>query len=63
MTMFDEGRPIKQPAHEIGADLSMLSLAELDARITLLNAEIERLEAEKQKKKSGRTAADDLFRR
>ncbi len=63
MTIFDDDRPAKRVAHEIGSDLSMLSLEDLDARIALLKAEIDRLEEDKHKKRSGRAAADNLFKR
>ena len=62
MTFLDDDRPKKPRAHEIGSDLSMLSVDELDARITLLKTEIERLSAEKDSKAAGRRAADSLFR-
>ena len=63
MTFFDDDRPAKKIAHEIGADLSMLSVGDLDARIDLLNQEIARLEADKQKKQTGRMAADNFFKK
>jgi uncharacterized small protein (DUF1192 family) len=62
MSLFDDDRPKKQSAHEIGSDLSMLSVDELNARIALLREEIARLEAECAGKASGRKAADNLFR-
>ncbi|TWF55043.1 DUF1192 domain-containing protein [Neorhizobium alkalisoli] len=62
MTFLDDDRPKKPVAHEIGADLSALSVDELDSRIGLMKAEIERLEAEKSRKDAGRRAADSLFR-
>ena len=40
MTLQDDDRPAKKTAHEIGSDLSLLSVAELSARIALLHAEI-----------------------
>lgn len=62
MSFFEEDRPARKIAHEIGSDLSLLSVDELAARIDLLRAEIERLEAEKQKKGASRSAAENLFR-
>ena len=62
MSLFDEDRPVKKTAHEIGSDLSLLSVDELANRIDLLKAEIERLEAEKTKKGASRSAAESLFR-
>lgn len=63
MSFMDEDRPQKKTAHEIGSDLSMLSVDDLDARITLLGEEILRLKADREKKLEGRSAADNLFRR
>ncbi len=62
MSLFDDDRPLKKTAHEIGSDLSLLSVDELSARIDLLRAEIERLESEKTKKGASRSAAENLFR-
>ncbi len=62
MSMFDDDRPKKPAAHEIGSDLSLLSVDELTVRIALLQAEIGRLETERTKKASGRLAAENLFR-
>jgi uncharacterized small protein (DUF1192 family) len=63
MALFDD-EPRKQPKqHEIGQDLSLLSVGELDERIALLKAEIERLEAELQAKGATKSAAESLFRR
>lgn len=62
MSLFDDERPRKKQEHEIGSDLSLLSVDELDARIALLKAEIQRLEAERTRKGASRSAADKLFR-
>lgn len=62
MSLFDDDRPLKKIAHEIGSDLSLLSVEELSARIELLKAEITRLESEKTKKGASRSAAESLFR-
>jgi uncharacterized small protein (DUF1192 family) len=62
MSIFDDDRPKKPIAHEIGSDLSMLSFDELKARIGLLQAEIARLETECASKQSGRKAAENFFR-
>jgi uncharacterized small protein (DUF1192 family) len=62
MSLFDDDRPKKKIAHEIGSDLSLLSVDELTARIDLLKREITRLEAERQKKDASRSAAESLFR-
>ncbi|RFZ87042.1 DUF1192 domain-containing protein [Shinella sp. WSJ-2] len=62
MSLFDDDRPLKKIAHEIGSDLALLSVDELSARIELLKAEIARLESEKVKKGASRSAAENLFR-
>lgn len=64
MSIFsDDDRPAKKPVHEIGQDLSMLSLAEIDQRIAALRAEIERLSEIRAKKDASRSAADAVFRK
>ncbi|MGB3832126.1 MAG: DUF1192 domain-containing protein [Mesorhizobium sp.] len=64
MAAFDDEPRKKKPApHEIGQDLSLLSVAELTERIGLLRAEIARLETELQAKDTTRSAAEALFRR
>ncbi len=62
MSLFDDDRPKRKTEHDIGCDLTLLSADELSARIGILQAEIARLEAEKQKKTSGRAAAESFFR-
>lgn len=62
MSLFDEDRPKKPVAHEIGCDLSMISAAEIDQRITVLQAEILRLQVERETKNAGRKAAESLFK-
>jgi uncharacterized small protein (DUF1192 family) len=62
MNLFDDDQPKKKTAHEIGSDLSLLSVDELDARIALLREEITRLEAERARKSASRSAAEGLFR-
>ena len=63
MSLFEDDRPKKTSSHELGADLSMLSVDELKARIGLLKAEIERIEAEIAAKSSSRNVAAGLFRK
>jgi uncharacterized small protein (DUF1192 family) len=53
----------KRKAHELGEDLSLLSVDELKERVLALRAEIERLEAAIQSKEATRSAADTFFRR
>lgn len=62
MSFLDDDRPKKPTSHEIGCDLTMLSADELAARVRLLQEEITRLEAEIEKKNSGRKAAESFFR-
>jgi uncharacterized small protein (DUF1192 family) len=59
----DEDRPKKKLAHEIGQDLTLLSVKELDERVALLKEEIARLEADKLKKQAQRSTADQFFKR
>ena len=59
----DDDRPKKKVAHEIGQDLSLLSVDEITARIALLQDEIKRLEADKTGKNAKRAAADQFFKR
>ena len=59
----DDDRPKKKVTHDIGQDLALLSVEELDARVTLLTEEIARLEADMVKKRATRAAADQFFKR
>ena len=61
--MDDDDRPKKKVAHEIGSDLSMFSVEELNARIGLLREEIARLEADIANKQAKKAAADSFFKR
>lgn len=63
MALFDE--PVKRPApaHEIGQDLSLLSVDELMRRVGILKGEVARLEAELVAKGSSKAAAEALFKR
>ena len=62
MALFDDDRPKRPSGHELGSDLSLLSVEELTARIVLLKAEIERLEAARAAKGESRSAAEKFFR-
>jgi uncharacterized small protein (DUF1192 family) len=55
--------PKKKISHEMGQDLSLLSVAELSERIGLLKEEIARLEAEKTRKHASKSAADTFFKK
>lgn len=63
MAMFDEEPRKKVRPHEIGQDLSLLSVGELSERIGQLRDEVARLEAELNAKDATKTAAEALFRR
>jgi uncharacterized small protein (DUF1192 family) len=60
--MNDEPQRQKK-AHELGEELSLLSVAELTERVDVLKAEIERLEAAIRAKEATRSAADTFFKR
>ena len=59
----DDDRPKKKVTHEIGQDLSLLSVEELSARVQLLQDEIKRLETDMTQKRATRMAADQFFKR
>jgi uncharacterized small protein (DUF1192 family) len=64
MAAIDEDdRPKKKIAHEIGQDLTLLSVEELGSRIELMRGEIARLEADIAKKHASRSAADQFFKK
>jgi len=62
MAAEDDDKPRKKVSHEIGQDLSLLSVEELGERIALMHAEIARLEAAKVKKQASKAAADRFFK-
>ena len=59
----DDDKPKKKITHEIGQDLSLLSVEELAARVQLMHDEISRLEADMANKRASRSAADQFFKR
>jgi uncharacterized small protein (DUF1192 family) len=59
----DEDRPKKKIVHELGQDLTLLSVAELNDRIALLKVEIGRLEADIKSKQASKSAADLFFKK
>jgi len=62
--MIDEDdRPKKKITHEIGQELALLSVKELQERIMLLREEIARLEASIAGKQTSRTVADQFFKK
>ncbi len=62
MATEDDDRPRKKVTHEIGQDLSLLSVEELTDRIALLGAETERLREALTRKRASRDAANNFFK-
>lgn len=62
MSIFGDEPEEKPVAHEVGSDLSLLSVDELKARVELLREEITRLEEEMSDKEKSKNAAESLFR-
>ena len=64
MPMIDpDDLPKKKLTHDIGQDLSLLSVGELAERINLLKDEIARLEGEMARKRVSQTAANAFFKK
>ena len=59
----EDDRPKRKPIHEIGQDLALLSVEELNDRILLLNDEVARLQDALAKKRASRSVADQFFKR
>ena len=59
----EDDRPKKKITHEIGQDLTLLSVGELTERIALLKEEIARLEADIKSKQASKSAADLFFKK
>ena len=62
MAAEDDDRPRKKVTHEIGQELSLLSVDELAERIALMQQEIERLQAAMTKKRASKDAANSFFK-
>jgi uncharacterized small protein (DUF1192 family) len=62
MAIDDDERSRKKVTHEIGQDLSLLSVGDLEDRIAALTVEIERLKADTTKKRATRDAANNIFK-
>ena len=62
MANEDDDKPRQKVSHEIGQDLSLLSVGELTTRIALLQSEIERLQAAAARKQASKEAADSFFK-
>jgi uncharacterized small protein (DUF1192 family) len=61
--MDEDDRPKKKIVHEIGQDLALLSVKELEERIALLDEEIGRLRAAITSKQGSRHVADQFFKK
>ena len=61
--MDEDDRPKKKIVHEIGQDLALLSVKELQERIALMQEEIRRLEADISRKQTSRNVADQFFKK
>ena len=59
----DDDLPKKKITHEIGQDLYLLSVKELEERIALMSDEIVRLKREIASKQSSRGVADSIFKK
>ena len=62
MANDDDDRSRRKVTHEIGQDLSELSVEEIGERILLLSGEIERLKIAETKKRATRDAASSFFK-
>lgn len=60
--MWDDDKPKPKPKTAVGDDLTNLSVAELEARITALQSEIERTRTEMTRKTAQSKLAQDLFK-
>ena len=63
MAINDEDAPKKKLRHELGEDLSALSLDELAERVSLLREEIVRIEAAIAAKRASADVAAAFFKR
>lgn len=63
MAIFDEDAPKKKPVHELGEDLSKLSLDELADRVDMLKREIVRIEEAAAAKRVSADVAASFFKR
>jgi len=59
----EDDRPKKKITHDIGQDLALLSVGELNERIALLKDEIARLEAAVSSKQASRDVASQFFKK
>jgi uncharacterized small protein (DUF1192 family) len=62
MAIEDDDKPRKKVTHEIGQDLSLLSVEELTERIALMTSEIDRLQVAMTRKRASKDAANSFFK-
>ena len=60
--MFNDEKPDPKPTYVLGQDIYDFSVADIDDMVAQLQAEIERLAAERKKKAGSIDAAAALFR-
>ena len=58
----EEQTRVRPMGHEVGQDLSMLSIDEIDERISVLEREIARLREARSNKEESRAAASAFFK-
>jgi uncharacterized small protein (DUF1192 family) len=63
MAILEDDAPKKKPAHEVGEDLSRMSLDELAARVEMLKTEIARIEEAAAAKRASADVAASFFKR
>ncbi len=63
MSISDEDSPKRAPSYEIGANISRLSVAELEALLVRLGQEMERIKAAIDTKKALAGTAETFFKR
>lgn len=61
--MTEDDAPRPRPAYEIGQTLDLLSVAELEAVVAALTAEIARLQAAAAAKRAANASAEAFFRK
>ena len=61
--MFDDEPQKKPVSHEIGQDLSALSIEELEKRVGLLKEEIIRIEEASSVKRASMASAENFFKK
>ncbi len=63
MAIFDDETPKKKMVHEVGEDLSKLSIEELAERVEIVKAEVARIEQAAAVKRAGASVAETFFKR